>query len=520
MTMGSFSKSNRGSRVVGVQSVIGSCIVALASASFCAGQQPDGAIVKEVWEAAYLGTVKAGFVHRTVREVPSEAGRSLRTTVELSLTVKNRNEPINLRMETGSDETPAGKVTAVSMRQFLGKNQQLDMQGQVTGDRLHVKVDGGRKLDDKIPWNDTVIGLNGQTEMFRNRKVMPGDRFKFQSYEPVVTSVVGMTVNVKDLEEVESPLTKRRERMLRAEIVPDKISGVQLPKLTVWLDGTLEPVQSQVDMPPLGLLTLVRTTKQVALAPTDSAAGVDIGFGQTLPTNRRIARPYEANTAVFRITITGDDNPATTFARDEGQSVKNATGNSFELHVLARRQPSTNENGQLPNAEYLQSCFFISSANPRIQQYARQAVGSESDPWRKALRIENWVNQNVRVVNKSDAFVTADEVAKTMQGDCTEFSVLAAAMCRAAGIPSRTAIGLVYHISEGRPVFNYHMWLEVYVKGQWLPLDPTLGRASVGAMHLKITDHSWADTQALTPLLPLMRVIGKVGVEVVSVDGK
>jgi transglutaminase-like putative cysteine protease len=61
------------------------------------------------------------------------------------------------------------------------------------------------------------------------------------------------------------------------------------------------------------------------------------------------------------------------------------------------------------------------------------------------------------------------------------------------------------------------MWTEVFVRGKWLPLDATLGRGYVGATHLKITDPSWHGTQNMTPLLPVLRVLGKVSVEVVSV---
>jgi hypothetical protein len=69
------------------------------------------------------------------------------------------------------------------------------------------------------------------------------------------------------------------------------------------------------------------------------------------------------------------------------------------------------------------------------------------------------------------------------------------------------------------PVFGYHMWTEVYVQGQWLSLDATLGKGSIGAGHIKITDHSWHDTRSLAPLLPVMRVmLGKPAIEVVQVD--
>ncbi len=55
-------------------------------------------------------------------------------------------------------------------------------------------------------------------------------------------------------------------------------------------------------------------------------------------------------------------------------------------------------------------------------------------------------------------------------------------MCRAAGIPSRTAFGLVY-VDKPRPSMGFHMWAEAYVKGQWLPIDGTLGRGFVGVHH-------------------------------------
>ncbi len=47
------------------------------------------------------------------------------------------------------------------------------------------------------------------------------------------------------------------------------------------------------------------------------------------------------------------------------------------------------------------------------------------------------------------------------------------------------------------------MWTEVYVKGQWLGLDATLGQGSIGPGHLKITDHSWHEIRDFKPLLPV-----------------
>jgi hypothetical protein len=67
------------------------------------------------------------------------------------------------------------------------------------------------------------------------------------------------------------------------------------------------------------------------------------------------------------------------------------------------------------------------------------------------------------------------------------------------------------------PFLGFHMWTEVWVKGQWLGLDATLGEGSIGPGHLKISDHSWHNTQTLAPVLPVLRVMGKAKVEVLSV---
>ena len=114
----------------------------------------------------------------------------------------------------------------------------------------------------------------------------------------------------------------------------------------------------------------------------------------------------------------------------------------------------------------------------------------------------------MRAVDFTQAMATADHVAKTLSGDCTEYAMLGAAMCRAVGVPSRTVLGLVYATDRGgKPVMAYHMWFEVYADGQWVPLDATLGLGGIGPGHVKITDHSWHDERSFAPLLPVLRVL-------------
>lgn len=486
-------------------------------------------VVLDTWDIAYLGKTRAGFVHTQTRTVTRDGEKYYKTTSELNLTVKRFQDAATLRMETGSEEGEDGKVSAVSMRQFLGRDQETVMAGTVEEDELHILVHdlrGGEKvqrLDKKNPWDERVVGLYRQQAMYRQRKVKPGDRFDYLSYEPTLTLVIKTQVAVKDFEEVE--VNGKKRRLLRVEAVPERIqigeNRVQLPALTAWLDDKYEMIRQEVDVPGLGQLTLYRGKRSDLNAPaaaTASGAQVapDIGLEQLVKLDARIPARYAAEEVVYRITLKGDKDAASAFAQDERQKVENAKGESFDLRVRARRQAPAPKKAAPVADEYLGSSYFINASDPTVKALATKAVGQEKDPWLRAVLIERWVHNNMTKKNYTQAFATADHVAKNREGDCTEHAVLAAAMCRAAGIPARTAFGLIYIENGPQPAMGFHMWTEVFVRGQWVSIDATLGQGFVGATHIKISDHSWHDVQTPTPLLPVVRVVGKVGIQIVS----
>jgi hypothetical protein len=493
--------------------------------------EPQGKLVKELWDAAYLEGAKVGYFRTSVHEVERDGQKLLRTTVELNLTVKRFNALANLRMESGTEETADGKVRGVFMRQFFDGGKQLVLAGTVAGDTLHVKVDNGR-IERKIRWNDQVLGLQKQERLFAENRAKPGDRFTYQSFEPQLNAVVTLRAVVKDFEEVDvlrprkdgkGQVDRLKEKLLRVEVTPEKIEtsqgAIQLPGMVSWLDRELLPVRSQMEMPGLGPVTFYRSTREVATAPGGALPQVaDLGLATLIPVKTEIRRPYDTRSAVYRITVKGDEQVASAFAEDDRQQVKKVEGSTVELAVRALREPRKVDRPQEPKAEFLESCYYLKSDDPEVRRLAREAVGDEADPWKKAQRIERFVHNKMRL-NNGTAFCPADQVARELQGDCRQHAMLAAAVCRAAGVPSRTAVGLVYVTDRQRgPVFGFHMWTEVFVQGQWLGIDATLGQGSVGAAHIKIADSSWHGVESLTPLLPVARVLGKMTIEVVSVE--
>jgi hypothetical protein len=58
-------------------------------------------------------------------------------------------------------------------------------------------------------------------------------------------------------------------------------------------------------------------------------------------------------------------------------------------------------------------------------------------------------------------------------GDCSEYSYLFVALCRAVGIPARLNVGFGFRPSEENTT-DGHMWTEYYLQNYgWVPVDPT-----------------------------------------------
>jgi hypothetical protein len=147
---------------------------------------------------------------------------------------------------------------------------------------------------------------------------------------------------------------------------------------------------------------------------------------------------------------------------------------------------------------------LIQSDDPRIVAQARQIVGRERDPRRAARLLTTWVYDALsKQITLS--VPSAVDVLEARRGDCNEHTVLYVALARAAGIPARTAAGLVY--VDGS--FYYHAWPEVFL-GDWVAVDPTFDQFPADAAHLRFT------IGGLARQVELIRLIGRLELEVVE----
>lgn len=102
---------------------------------------------------------------------------------------------------------------------------------------------------------------------------------------------------------------------------------------------------------------------------------------------------------------------------------------------------------------------------PEIRAKAAEIAGAERNPARRARRIFDWVVSRMRYEYPDVANRGAAKSFRALKGDCGEYSVVFAALCRSAGIPART-VTCCWLTGSG------HQWAEVFLPPYgWVPAD-------------------------------------------------
>ncbi|MEM3551907.1 MAG: transglutaminase domain-containing protein [Candidatus Bathyarchaeia archaeon] len=122
--------------------------------------------------------------------------------------------------------------------------------------------------------------------------------------------------------------------------------------------------------------------------------------------------------------------------------------------------------------KYTQPEELIESDHEEIVEKAQEITQGVEDPLVKARLIYNFVVNYLRyeVQEEEKGALWALENGK---GDCSEYSYLFVALCRAAGIPARVQAGFAFHY-VGQVLEDGHMWAEYYLENYgWIPVDAT-----------------------------------------------
>ncbi|MGO9464736.1 MAG: transglutaminase-like domain-containing protein [Isosphaeraceae bacterium] len=479
-------------------------VVALVSGQ-CARAQDS-------WDAIYLGGSKTGWVHTFVKKVQDRGRDYLNVRVDIEQTVKRGKDFSVTKLMYGTIETLDGQVLRLDTLTEAG-TQKLRAHGDVIKGEMELVLEGtGERQKLTIPWGPDVRGPYAPEQSMAKKPMTERETRTLKMFMPDLNKICQITLQARGIEPVVLG-DGAIKPLLRVEQTT-KVDGKPRPEFdaTLWADSGGQLLKTEQDI--FGGVIMFRTTEKAAKSP-----GGPIQFDMIKNTLIKLARdipdPEKARLVKYRLTLK-EGNPAEAIMADPRQTLQpGADGNTAILEVK-RIGPLDGEPGPAEvDPQYLKPNALVTSQDRQVRALAQRATRGVTDPWQKAVRINDAVYKYVEKKTFEVAFAAANEVARNRSGDCTEHSVLAAAMCRAVGIPSRVAVGLVY-VDEPRQElkgFGYHMWIEVYVNQRWVALDPTFDQSDVDAVHLKLSESSLQGVSPFEMFLPILRVAGKLEIE-------
>ncbi len=128
--------------------------------------------------------------------------------------------------------------------------------------------------------------------------------------------------------------------------------------------------------------------------------------------------------------------------------------------------------------EYLKEETYIEKNNREVREIADSLIGiSDIDYVRN---IYNYVLDNMEYVVRGKKDLGALSALRYKKGDCSEYSDLFVALCRASKIPARVVTGISVQPDTKTAKHN---WAEVYLKDYgWVPFDPSKGDVKNSAL--------------------------------------
>ena len=151
--------------------------------------------------------------------------------------------------------------------------------------------------------------------------------------------------------------------------------------------------------------------------------------------------------------------------------------------------PARQEAGDPPSeAAWRAAAAALPAGREWLDLYAlnERIVGGETDPYRTALAIEQYLRSNydysLRPPNAGFASPYAEFLFASHAGYCQHFAGAMAVLLRFNGIPARVVVGFTTGTETRSGLWTVtrndaHAWVEAYFPGVgWAPFDPTPGR--------------------------------------------
>ena len=444
------------------------------------------------WRGVYYRGEKLGFT--VSQTVPTDTGFELREDGQLLMTLLGAHTEAILHTTAQVDDDFALRSFEFSLDPGTGPIAVHGTVEPIAGGRdsgprpgwrllLSVTSGAGTRVETRDLAEPPVLMLSLPRRL-AGGGLTPGAEHRWTVFDPATLSNAPMVVRVG-----------------RREIVRDGNSSIPAFKIETefaglrtfsWITDTGEVVREES---PLGLMTIRESEERArALAMPGQVRRDLLEAAAVVPdTKERIDEPRDVRRLKIRLDgadLSGPD------VRGAGQTVDGDVVEITDFDTLVP-EPTNRED----IARFLGPEPLIESDDPDIRAETERALQQTTGVRARAEELTRYVNALLEK-KPTVSIPSAREVLRTKIGDCNEHTALYVAMARAAGIPSRISVGLVFV----RGAFYYHAWPEVYLEdrpglGYWLPVDPTFNQFPADSTHVRLARGGLDKQAAILPLV-------------------
>ena len=437
--------------------------------------------LEEWWGVFYRGE-KIGFAAQVI--TPKVGGYKLHDRSTMNLNMLGTVQPTMTELEMEANDDWILEKFSFELR---SKEIRFSARGQMNGTKLQLSLDsGGHQSSRELSLRQAPYLLAALKPYVVTQQLETGKKFLFPTFDPSTLSEQITTVVIEGREQLR--IADRTEPAIRLR---QSFRGISVLS---WVDGQGRTLKEES---PAGF-SIVRQEMSTARSLPGRAVSLDLIAQTAVPVatkliDRQTQRALRlklggVNLANFRL------NGGRQKLIQDQLEIRLEDLNELSLAKIPVRDTRL--------ASYLQPTPFVQADHPKIQALARQILNGERDGHRAAIKIKDWV-YNAIAKQPTVSIPNALEVLQTRSGDCNEHTVLFNALARAAGLPAKTVVGVVYL----RGAFYYHAWSEVWL-GDWVSLDSVLNQFPADVTHVKFLEGE-IDRQ-----VEILQLIGNLKIEV------
>jgi hypothetical protein len=480
----------------------------------------------EEWVVVVLDGKTCGFGSTVTTQADTEIGPQYLTAHQEEFVVKRLGT--NLKIVETSKVTEDAEGGVLSFDQIDNAGSIVESSGVRDGDEMVVSSRGQTQRF-HLP-RLSALGPEAIRRMSLAVPLKQGQPFSFDTFDtdyPQAVVEEKGTVAGKETHDVRG--VKRQLWKLTSGIsyMPGLLS-------TVWVDDQGNDVESLTTLPGLGDLHEYVTDRAECMKQPE---GAEIFASTLIRPQRALPAPHNLGQAVYRLTALDPGKNITLWNEDEQRVLSSGPGTCV-VEVTAPRFTAADATWPLPHEDtpelhkYLQASAYLEVDSPEIQALAKLAVGNEKNPVLAAHRIERFVRAYITRKDLNVGFGSAEETAKSREGDCTEHAVLCAALGRAVGLPTRCVVGFGYippgdaeptisnAVDTNTGIFGFHMWAEAWIgPDHWVPMDAALDGFDVG--HIAITKSALEEVNPTVDLnAPVFQMMQALKIEIIKTVDK